>query len=253
MRLSSKTFLAISTVLLSLFINSLLFNNELFNKANNLYKSSEYNKALKLYKSIPNKSHYVNYNMGNCAYNLEQYGYALLYWRRAESNWGLFNKKELLDNIKLVKEKLNLNNSFINEQNPIARVIISLKNRLFCILKAIPIITIQLIFLFLWLFLFIYIRFLYKKRKKLTIGILFALIAFFGMVLVIKHSIESKKYGVILNSNTRLLSGPGDKYQELIKLRKGEELTIKKESSGYYKIKSLKRMGWVKKERVGVV
>jgi tetratricopeptide (TPR) repeat protein len=219
-------------------------NQKLFETANRLYKKGNFRAAIKIYKKIPNKSAYVNYNIGNCEYKLEKYGNALLYWRRAEKKWGIFNREELLNNIFLLKKKMGTVRRF---RTRLAN------NIVISSLRFMPIITIQTLFLILWLFLFIYIRFLYKKKKKWVILLLFALIALFGILLAIRYSIDSRRYGVVVTKYAELKSGPGKTFQTLMNLPQTEEVIIKKESDGFLKIKVLRNIGWASKESVGEI
>lgn len=214
-----------------------------FTQANTLYRQAQYNKALELYTQIPSKSASVHYNMGNCAYKLKRYGYALLYWRRAEHNWGIFHRDELIENITLLQEQLGL---LPKKRNPIIRLGSKIKQFLTSLIKAIPLIFIQLLFLLLWLFLFLYLRFLYKTKQKTIIAILFAIIAFCGIVLITKYSMNARTYGVVLKQ-TPLLSGPSQTYQTLMTLKQAQEFIIKQEEQNFFKVKVLKRIGWIAK------
>jgi tetratricopeptide (TPR) repeat protein len=245
-----KFFLITSTIipLLSFSFVDAQSPKELFEQANKLYKSEKFERALELYKKIPNKSVYVNYNLGNCAYKLERYGYALLYWRRAEKNWGVFNREELVSNIFLVKEKLTQMRGITRtKRNPIVKKIVKIKNIGISLLRSMPIFVLQILFLIIWIFLFIYIRFLYKKRKKQTISILFSLIAIFGVLLVVRYTIDSRRYGIVVTKTAPLRSGPGITFQTLLNIPEGTELVIKRKMNGSYKVKALGQIGYVQK------
>ena len=223
---------------------------ELFETANNLYRKGLFEKSMQMYKQIKEKSAYTNYNLGNCAYNLEQYGWALLYWRRAERKWGIFNKSELLDNISLIKEKIQSMSDLASEKGPL-NVFFKIKSMIISLVRSTPILPIQLVFLILWLFLFIFIRFLYKKKKKVAVSTLFALIAFFGIILVARYSIDSRMYAVVVSTQkANLLSGPGNTFQTIMQLNPAQEVIIKKDSKEYYKVKAVNRTGWISKRNV---
>jgi len=225
-----------------------------FSQANARYKEGKFAQAMELYQQIPNKSALVNYNLGNTAYKLEQYGFALLYWKRAEKRWGLGSRSELIDNITLLQEKMRmLRGDEMEQRSPIALTMIKIKNLLISWTRSIPLFVLQFLFLLLWLFLFLYIRFLYKKRKKVVIGTLFGLIAFFGIILAARYNIEAQTYGIVTTGQAPLLSGPGTTYQTLMNLHQAQQVVIKKESDGYYKIRALKRTGWINKEHVGKI
>jgi len=239
---------------LVIFFSSGLYGQEAqdyFVQANILYKEGKFEAAMELYEKIPNKSAYVYYNLGNCAYKLKRYGWALLHWRRAERYWGFFNRDELLDNIMLLQEEVKKAAGIQKEKrSPIMLAITKIKNLIISWIRSTPHIIIQLLFLLLWLFLFIYIRFLYKKRKKWTIIALFALIAFFGILLVVRYSIDARKYGVVVSQQARLLSGPGETFQTLMQIETAQEAVIKKEKSDYYKVKVNKHIGWISKKDI---
>jgi len=235
-------------------------STHIFEKANQFYKDGKFERAIELYKKIPNKSAYVNYNLGNCSYKLSDYGNALLYWRRAERNWGFFNRSELLENIMLLKQTvLELNGITVKKPNSVTLFFIKLKNLVSSWIRTMPLFILQFLFLLLWLFLFTYLRFLYKKRKKYAIVTLFSLIAFFGIILVVRYSFESKIYGVVIEKQVPILSGPGETFQKIMQLYQAQEVVIKKESGDYYKIKALNtegttfRAGWVDKKFVKTI
>lgn len=216
----------------------------LFEQANGLYKQGKFVEAIKLYRQIPNKSAQVEYNLGNCAYKLKRYGWALLHWRRAERTWGFFNRDELVENI------LHLKKELYPDMKMGLPIITKIKNIVLSWSHAIPLLVLQLLFLLLWLFLFVYLRFLYKKRKNRTILGLFALIAFFGILLVIRYSLDARRHAVVVSPQSRLLSGPGETFQMLMPLGAAQEVIIKKETADYYKVKALKRIGWINKNDI---
>lgn len=226
----------------------------LFATANQLYKDGKFKRAMKAYEKIPNKSAYVNYNLGNCAYKLKKYGHALLYWRRAERYWGFFNRGELLENISLLQKKVLQKSGFpIKKRGPIVRGITKFKNHFISRMRSVPLIILQILFLLLWIFVFTYLRFLYKKRKKGLIVALFTLIAFFGIILVVRYSFEARTYGVVIKPQAAMISGPGKTFQTLQQLPQAIEVMVKKESGEYYKIKALKRLGWIHKNDIKII
>lgn len=226
--------------------------NTIFEKANTLYKNGNYEGAMELYKKIPNKSAAVNYNLGNCAYKLNKLGFAHLYWRRAEKNWGFLGRTELLNNMKLLKEQLKTRKNGEKNKNK-DKILIKAKDfklHFSSFIRATPLYVFQFAFLFFWLFLFIFIRNLLKRKKKLLIGTLFTFIAISGLMLVSKYNFEYKQFGIITVNNAKLLSGPGDNFQVLSFIQEAKEVNIQKTSPGFYKIKIDRLIGWIKQEAV---
>lgn len=223
-------------------------SSAVFLEANKLYKDGSFEKALELYQKIPNKSAYLNYNIGNCYFKLKKYGYALLHWRRAENDWSIFNREELLDNISMLKEKVFGHQP--TQKNPIMKALSKVRYFWLSVLRSVPAIVLQIILLILWIFLFIYIRFLYRKRKKFIIVTLFALIALFGILLVVRYSIHCQNNGIVINTQALLRSGPGNTFQVITPISEAEEVVIKLESSDYYKIKRMDQIGWVQRDNI---
>jgi hypothetical protein len=59
-------------------------NQEHFLSGNQLYQQAQFQAALTAYQAINPKNSVVWYNLGNCAYHLEQYLDASLFWKRAQ-------------------------------------------------------------------------------------------------------------------------------------------------------------------------
>ncbi|MFH1832192.1 MAG: hypothetical protein ABH827_05345 [bacterium] len=250
--MTKRTFL--HYLLLFLFVCPILYGaqnfQEQFAQANELYKQTKFDAAYNLYKQIPEKNAQVYYNMGNCAYKLNKLGYALLYWKRAENDWGLFNRSELQSNIALVKDKLKktqhepkrIGTNRIVHAIPLVG---PLKNATLSIVRTTPLIWLQLLFLIIWFFLFVSLRYLYAHKQKAIITFLFLIIAICGSTLVIKYNMRSRIYGIVVNPRSSLLSGPGDTYQTILQLPEGSSGKIHKHSDGYYKITIHGQIGWI--------
>lgn len=126
-------------------------SQEVFAQANALYKAGNFEQAIKLYKQIPKKSSHTYYNLGNCAYKLEQYGLALLYWRKAEMLWSFFNRDELIDNMTLLREKMRVKYTGTDKKrSPITVAATKIKNLAMSWLRAFPLFLLQFFFLLLW-------------------------------------------------------------------------------------------------------
>lgn len=239
-------------VLFTTFLSGSIFcatnYQEIFLQANEVYKKGEFSKAYDLYKSIPNPGSEINYNLGNCAYKLGQPGYALLYWRRAERLWNIFDRNELLDNISLLKSQFSGTDR--REKNKVFELLRWIKNYTISVVSAIPLVVIQVLFLAIWFFLFLYVRFLFKRKRRFLIIVLFILISLLGTLLVVKYSLYYRQKGVIVTKTAILLSGPGNTFQKLGNLSEASEILIQKESGDFYKIKYNGQSGWVNHKEI---
>ncbi len=221
---------------------------ENFLYANELYKQKNYKDAIKSYDLIINKSPQVFYNMGNCAYKLGKKGQAIALWRKAEHNWGLSSREELLNNIALAKKDLLVENE--KQSTGIKKFIRLLSQQVLSFVKAIPLLWFQLILLLIWLLLFLYLRYLHIKKRRLILITLFGLLFYTASLLVLKYSLLMINYGVVINKETIMRAGPGDTYKTLGTINEGEEIKIQKESDNFYKISHKKSIGWVTQQDI---
>ncbi len=222
-------------------------NREVFLQANNLYKQGDFKSAYKLYKKIPNPGARVSYNLGNCAYQLEDFGYAMLYWKRAEKDWGFFDRSELIQNIDLLKQKILGKRE---SENKLFESFRFYKNYSLSLLRSAPLFAVQILFLIFWIICFLYIRFLFKRNKKFLITILFIFMAVLGGLFVMRYSLDFKHYGIVLSKEVKILSGPGDSFQMLGILPQTAQVRIQRDSDDYYKIKFQRLIGWVSQKDV---
>jgi len=226
-------------------------DQEMFAKANVLYKEGKFQEAMQLYKKISQKTPQVNYNLGNCAYKLNLWGYALLFWRRAESQWGILNRSELLENIRLLKDKITETMTGKKSwQNRLIRPFVWLKDYPISLIRSAPIFFYQISFLIMWFFLFLFLSFLYKKKNKIIIITMFFFLLMFGVALGLRHRFDLSKYGVVVAKKAALLSGPSDSFQQLGFVPQAKEVIISKGSGDFFKIKFKGQVGWMKKDNV---
>ncbi len=152
---------------------------ELFLQANELYKKQEFKEAYDKYRHLELKNSVVEFNLGNCAFKLGRKGEALLHWRRAENDWGLFHRYELVDNIVLVKNELGLSSVQKEAGGPSQRFLHlcnDIGSAYSTFVRSIPLLFLQLVFLGLWAFLLLYSRYLYRRRYRFITVLLFFLL-----------------------------------------------------------------------------
>ncbi len=219
----------------------------LFEQANLSYRAGKYEQALELYNKIPEKTAVLYYNMGNCAYKLKKTGYALLHWRRAERDWGLCNRAELLDNILFLKlARIN------GEVHTHHFVMNKMAIWAYSLIKAMPVLFFQLIFLMLWLLLFLFIRPLYKKRYTVILALLTMCSVASGLLLAFKYNFMNRQYAVIVK-DIALTSGPGENFTTLGQLAQATEVVVQKQSGTFYKVKHKLQSGWVSKDGLEII
>lgn len=222
-------------------------NQEIFLQANNFYKQGDFESAYKNYKKILNPGPELNYNLGNCAYKLEDFGHAMLYWKRAERDWGFFNRTELLENIDFLRQKLTGKQEVINKYFELLKFY---KNYFLSLLRSAPLFVVQILFLIFWILSFLYIRFLFKRNKQFLISILFILMFFLGGIFVIRLSLDLNHYAIVISKEVQILSGPGQTFQKLAILPEASQVRIQRTSDDYYKVKFQRLIGWVSQKDV---
>lgn len=261
-KMQAKIYRIISAIfmllLLSVYLNAAqkqIDYQSVFDKANSLYKEAQYESAMEFYKKIQDNSAVVNYNLGNCAYKLNKLGLAHLYWRRAEKYWGFSDRTELLNNIKMVKDKLReqKNGKKDKKTEAVFKSFKNLKIQIISFIRTVPLLFFQFVFLIFWIFLFVFIRKLFRLRKRLLAAMLFTFIAISGLMLVSKYNFECKQFGIVVAGNAKLLSGPGESYQVLSFVSEAKEVIIQKASNGFYKIKINGQIGWISQAFVEVI
>lgn len=228
---------------------------EIFLQANELYKKGDFNSACEMYKQIRNPSPQIYYNMGNCAYKLGRFGYALLYWRRAERNWGLFDREDLTHNLGLLERQIfeqrhkseDADQAKLNELKFAVHQV-----RSFCItiVYGIPLLALQLFFLFLWILLLFYKKYLYKKQKQIIIITLFILLVVSGAIIALKYSLSLCEKAVVVDKQAVVFSGPNKTYQEIGTLPQAAEIIVKKDTGAFCKIRRKGLVGWVESKTI---
>lgn len=239
-----QLFLIVSTLFsFSLCANSALNEHaELYDKALGVYQSGDYRKTLELLRSTDQQTADMLFLMGDAAHKLQHYGYALAYWRIAQRVWPTRGRVHLARLINQVKTKIGVE----AELSTATRSAIFVSD----VLRALPLVLIQLIFLALWTFLFLYLRYLYKKKHKKLVVTFFILLFAAGVVLISKISIDRKLHAVVVVPTTTILSGPGNTFHSLGVFKEGAEVKVIKTADGFYKVRLGKLVGWVTKDHV---
>jgi tetratricopeptide (TPR) repeat protein len=230
-------------------------NQMLFEQANDSYKKGDYSQAYKQYQQITDKNTRIHYNLGNCAFKLNKPGLALAHWRRAEKDWGLYGREELVKNIALVQQHSAILHTNPSEQeqtllHALVNWAQSTKSSFYSLVQAIPLLYIQLLVLLLWIILFATIRFLYKKGHKIIVSVLFFFLAISAIMLAFKYNFMHKERIVVIVPSADLTSGPGKNYAVLSHLPEAQEADILKESGGFFKIRAKRQLGWIEKNAV---
>ncbi len=222
-------------------------------QAHEAYKAGNFEQAQTLYEQFLDKSPGLYYNLGNCLYKQGKLGNALAYWRKAEMNWGLTGRHDLLDNIALVKQKLQEKRP-TTQPSPAGRCE-NIKTTFASLLRSISMFWLQITCLLFWIFLLLALTFWSRLRSKMIIASVASLWIGASMLMAAKYRLRSSPRCVVIAQQAALLSGPGspDEYRQLGTVYEGEEGQVERTSSGYMKVVFNKQRGWIKQSMISVV
>lgn len=222
---------------------------ELFLRANKLYKERAYEKALQAYTSMPDKSSAVWYNSGNCLYHLGKYTDALVAFKRAQRGASRVQRKAIDQNIERTFEALGISRASV----PYTQQIYAYFSRA---LATVPLLFLQLLFLFFLYGAFLCMRRRYGVKKSAHVTIVVCLISFTvlcGMALAVKYHDTWYAHGIVIQKQGSIFVGPDKKYDVSGAVALADELTILEKRAEWYKVKKGNLSGWVPAEIVAEI
>lgn len=200
---------------------------ERFQQANQAYNKGDYLQAstlfLSLLKQDKRKSFSIFYNLGNCYYQLQQYGLSLAYYRKAQRLRP--NDLNLLQNIQLLNKRAGRTESTIPQLRLKFLFWYSLLN-----LKQLFWLVLLLTYLgfVLWA---VYIR---RSSTKQLYGMRWYVVGVMAFVAILWLSLglkvyreEIRKVGVVTVERITARSGYGAQYEPLFRLSQADEVIIK--------------------------
>jgi tetratricopeptide (TPR) repeat protein len=228
---------------------------ELFNKANNLYKNDKLDEAIEFYKQIEAQgmaSSELFYNLGNSYYKLNKVGPSIYYYEKAlkinplnedAKNNLIFAKRLALDNIeelpKTVFQKLNENFLQKLSYNQWAIVII--------------------VFSFLGSLLFLFFYFATTPSKKrfyfVTSTLSFILLVFAFLITYQQYSFaQNNKEAIVFAEKTEVRNAPTLNSDEVFTLHEGTKVVVLDTIDDWKKIKIADgKLGWIIASEIKII
>ncbi len=219
-------------VLIALLLSSTFVcasNQEFFLEAQELYEHKEYGKALEAYYAITNKGSPTWYNMGNCAYHMERYDDACVYWLRARKGATQEQLQNIKNNVHMLSDKVGTTIDMQAIESPLCYV---------------PLVGLQIIFFILWI-LFFWITTRRHRRKKEILFLLSIAIIISGYLLVVKYRINNRTYAMVQKDQVAFFAGPDANYHSIGSLQRYDMVTICKQVDSWCKINHHDRTGWI--------
>ena len=221
---------------------------ERFVEAGEQYKQGHYQEAYRMYQEISKPTPRVYFNLGNCAFKLNQNGRALWHWKQAEERWGLFDREDLDNNITLIREKLT-----VSMEKKAKKPLPILFNKMQSCVHGFPLLALQFIFLILWTLLFVYAKKLLKRKRRSLVALLGVCVFISGGLLLYRHIHATRLRGIVIESKAILYSGPSTTYQQIGFLPEGLTVNIERQRQDFYKIRTKGQFGWVAHKDLGIV
>ncbi|WP_456462838.1 tetratricopeptide repeat protein [Lutibacter sp.] len=221
--------------------------NELFSKANNLYKNGEYSKAIELYSSIEKQgleSDVLFFNLGNSYYKLNKVAPSIYYYEKAlkinpSNEDALFNlafaKRMTIDVIE------DLPKTFLQRFS--ANIIQKLSFDTWAIIAVVASFLMALLFLLYY--------FSTSSKKKLvyfntTIFTVFILIMSVFFAFNNYKTVKNNRTAIIFVPKVEIKNAPSMNSDEVFELHEGTKVVILDELDNWKKIKIADgKIGWI--------
>jgi tetratricopeptide (TPR) repeat protein len=210
-------------LLLLLFFASSLAqdSSELFTQANSLYQKNDCAAALKTYDLIPSKGAATWYNMGNCAYKLNDQIKALLYWKRAYKYGNTLIQHESITNMK----KLSI--PYGPLPHPYSNI---------------PPLLMQILFFCIFGVFLIVGYFLIQAKRWIFLAMSFSVLVSAGRI---THQVYSASQQALIMQETAVYAGPQSEYHQIRTVNAGTTVKLLKQNSGWSQISVDSMRGWI--------
>jgi tetratricopeptide (TPR) repeat protein len=210
-------------------------------------KSKNFKEALALYQEIPDakKGGATWYNMGNCAYELQDYPQALLFWHRSQKYAGQNLFEQASSNIFHTQKLLGIT---ADSGQRASHIISKMKNYF----KKVPVILVQILFFCSVSVFLIFVRRLWYGKKYLlmllcTLGI--GSIAYLTLYNYVQHNSQH----AVIQKESALLVGPCANYHHIVQIPCGTLVKITDDKKDWIKICWQSHQGWIPKDTVAVI
>jgi len=214
-------------------------DEELFLRGNKLYAQHDYTHALTTYDSIVRKGQAVFYNMGNCAFHMNNYAQALVYWGRAAKGATLKEKKTVEKCRAIVFKKLGKHYDPPFTEN--VKELVSVFS-LLCV---------QIIFILCWYAILIMMYGYGRMYKKMMISVCICLCIVSGL-LYMRYEKEYETIGVVMHKNSSVFAGPHSSFycKDSIGI---DYVKVLEKKEDWYTVKYFDTIGWIKSDAIQLI
>lgn len=218
-------------------------NQELFLQGNAAYREKNYEQALALYTQLSNKGSVVWYNMGNCAYKLNRYPDAYVYWKKSEhgASWSLLN--DSAHNIERIVH--GSDDEYFNT------VYQRIKQMVHTYSVWSSWLWLQCLLLFFWsIFWVLYVR----RFARVAQGLVLLLMCCCGIALKGKYMHTTTTAGLVILAQAPVYAGPDTTFARIAQLDEmAEVMVVQEKNKTWYKISYKDQEGWMAAETITLV
>lgn len=211
-------------------------------RASAAYQNEDFEIAKKEYASLSSKGPGVWFNLGNCEYELGNYPEAIIAWKRAQggASCNLLHRidTQIIDAYEKagVAYKQSATFSFLDWG-----------------VRCIHPFFLQFLFLLCWYLLWILIitprQIPFKTIYYVILGVL---IACSGLFLMRYYTLNVYRSALVVKRG-QLLVGPHEQYDALNELSLLQDVQIREERPGWYKVATNDQMGWVMADSIETI
>lgn len=218
-------------------------NQELFLQGNAAYREKNYERALALYTQLPNKGPVVWYNMGNCAYKLNRYPDAYVYWKKSEhgASWSLLN--DSAHNIECMVHG--------SDESPERTLMQRIQQMIYRSSMWSSWWLLQCLLLLFWSVFWV-LRM--RQFPRMAQGLVLLLMCCCGIALKGKHTHATTTAGLVIVAQAPVYAGPDTTFGRVAQLDEMVEVTVvQKQGARWYKISHKDQKGWMAAETITLV
>ncbi len=223
----------------------MMHDQELFLQANQLYTQKEYQKAYDTYDKMSHKGSGSWYNMGNCAYHINNYVQARACWQRSCKGASWSERRDAEHNMQHLEQKLgSQHRSSVGE----SLLHIGEHGASFFSLG-----FMQIFFLVIWLLLFLVAkRYQGKKRYGILVGLLVGNIIV-SVPLIARYIADSQRYAVVAQDHVILHAGPDEQYHNVGSMQEHAQVKVHEVRQRWCKVQCGRLVGWVPTDALVIV
>lgn len=219
-------------VLLGAFISlqaTQISEQELFLQANELYRGAYYADASEKYEALAHKGYAVWFNLGNCAYHLQEYAAAYAYWLRAEREAPIKVLQALEHNFVRLKQVAGIE---------------AQQSRLQRLVKKISPFGVQLCWIISWCLVWYMASTARWRMRRLILLLVGALTIICGILTVASYYIWKQQYGVTRHETT-LYAGPDERYHKVGTIDNISAVLVQGRRDVWCKVRYKDLVGWM--------